>query len=271
MRKFAPYLFASLIATVAFGEEPKQAETTTSEKHSTQVGQARLGLSIRKPDETITSQLPGLPSGIGFVVTDVEKDGPADKAGIRKLDIFWKMNDQMIVNEGQLATLLRIAVPGDEVAIAVFREGKLTNINLVLGEGAQDSGNVIVKSLNDSVIRQEDEPLTIVNVENKSAHVSLENGTAEIKRSSVGDFVQITDKEGNVVFEGLVSGKPEHSTVPDGWRREVCALRRGLDHASSAEPAPLRLPRPRIVLPPKEAIIPPKEAPASHNETAPEE
>jgi len=57
------------------------------------------------------------------------------------------------------------------------------------------------------------------------------------------------DKEGKTIFEGVVKGRPELSDVPQEWRRQICAMRRGLDHALSAKAAPMRQPRPRIVPP----------------------
>jgi len=61
--------------------------------------------------------------------------------------------------------------------------------------------------------------------------------------------VRIVDTEGEIIFEAVVNGRPELSMVPEAWRRQVCALRRGLDHALSAKAAPARQPRPRIVPP----------------------
>lgn len=213
------------------------------------MGQARLGLTVSKPDDTTATQLPSLPPGIGFVVSELEAKGPAEQAGVRVFDLLWKMNEQMLVNEGQLATLLRLSKPGDQVTLSVFREGKSLDLKVKLGETKDDGALVIRNMLNDSVMRKEDGALRIVNIEQKKAAFSNENGTAEVYRVESGDAVRIVDTEGNVVFEAVVKGRPELSMVPDGWRRQVCALRRGLDHALSAKAAPMRQPRPRIVPP----------------------
>lgn len=214
------------------------------------MGEARLGLTVAKPDDNTATQLPSLPPGIGFVVSELESDGPAEQAGVRVSDLLWKMNEQMLVNEGQLATLLRLSRPGDTVTLSVFREGKSLDLKVKLGEGKDGGASAIGKMLNDSVMRKEDGTLRIVNIEQKKAAFSNEKGTAEVYRVEDGDAVRIVDPEGKVIFEGVVKGRPELSMVPDGWRRQVCALRRGLDHALSATAAPTRQPRPRIVPPP---------------------
>jgi len=216
------------------------------------VGVAWLGLGVSKPDETTATHVPALPPGIGFVVTTLDKGGPAERAGVKQLDLLWKMNEQMLVNEGQLATLLRLADPGEEVTVSVFRRGEPVDLKVTLGETKGDNGDVIRRILNDSVMRSDDGALRIVNVEMKTAAISNEKGSAQVSRAEGGDSVRILDPEGKVIFEGVVSGRPEYSDVPQEWRRQVCAMRRGLDHALSATAAPMRQPRPRIVPPPVE-------------------
>lgn len=213
-------------------------------------GEARLGLGVSKPDDFLSTQLPALPPGIGFVVSELEDGGPADVAGIRKLDLLWKLNEQMLVNEGQLAILLRLSSPGDKVTASVFREGKQLDLMVVLGEGKGDGGESLRRALAETVMRPEDGALRIVNLEERKAVVSKEGGRAEVMRAGSGDAVRIFNKEGGVIFEGVVRGGPEATGVPAEWRKEVCAMRRGLDHALSAKAAPERKPRPRIVPPP---------------------
>jgi hypothetical protein len=231
-------LFLPLV-TMASGEEERAAGK-----------EAWLGLSLSKPDEVVFTQLPALPPGIGFVVSEVATESSAEKAGLRKLDLLWKMEEQMLVNEGQLATLLHLAAPGDVVTLAVFREGKSLELKVTLGEGKAADDDAVLRRLADSVMRREDGPTRIVDLEERKATVVNERGTAELTRLSDGDAVRITDTAGKVIFEGLVRGRPELSAVPEGWRRQVAAMKRGLDHALSATPAPERQPRPRIVLPP---------------------
>ncbi len=85
---------------------------------------AWLGLRVAKPDKSITVHVPSLPPGIGFVVISTDEGGPARAAGIREYDLLWKLGDQMLVNEAQLAALLRLSKPGDEVVLSGFRGGK---------------------------------------------------------------------------------------------------------------------------------------------------
>jgi len=241
-------MFALLI-TVCTGQEVSPEEVEVKNV----VGEARLGLSVSKPDEVAITHLPNLPTGIGFIVKGVEKEGAADKAGIRKFDLLWKMNEQLLVNEGQLATLLRLSSPGEVINLSVFRAGKLLELKLTLGSGQAANSAEIRNMLYDSVMRPEDGAVRIVKIEQKKAVFSDKNGTAEIYRSETGDVLRITSPEGEPIFDGTLQGRPEQSAVPAEWKEQVCALRRSLNHALSATEAPAkRLPRPRIVPPPRE-------------------
>ena len=213
------------------------------------VGEAWLGLSVSKPDDVTTTQLPALPPGIGFVVKEIAAGGPAEQAGVHRHDLLWKMGEQMLVNEGQLATLLRLAAPGDKVTLSVFREGKSLDLKVTLGEGKGGEDKEIRRMLEDSVIRPDDGAIRIMDLEERKAVVTDSRGSAEVIRRDDGDFVRIVDTNGKVQYAGIAGDRPELSTIPEGWRKQVCAMRRGLDHALSATPAPMRQPRPRIVMP----------------------
>jgi len=230
-----------LSGAISLSQEPEAPVAAAKE--------AWLGLAVSKPDDVTTTQLPALPPGIGFVVNELAEGGPAEKAGIRRNDLLWKMEEQMLVNEGQLATLLRLAAPGDVVKVSVFREGKSIDLKVTLGEGKAGDEESIRRMLLDSIIRPADGAMRIVDIEEKKAVVTDERGRAEVTRLSEGDSVRILGTDGKVIFEGLIRGPSELSLVPEGWRRQISAMRRGLDHALSATPVPLRQPRPRIVPP----------------------
>ncbi|MDP4626278.1 MAG: PDZ domain-containing protein [Akkermansiaceae bacterium] len=212
-------------------------------------GGAWLGIGLSKPDEAMANQLPVLPPGIGFVVTELTEGGPAETAGVKKHDLLWKLNEQMLVNEGQLATLLRLASPGDKAMVSVFRDGKSSDIEVKLGKGNTDSGECTRRMLVDTVMRQEDGGVKIESLGEKKAAVINKYGSAEVSRGKDGDEVKILDTKGEIVFEGILKGRSDQSSVPTEWRKPVCAMRRTLDHVLSVKEAPTRQPRPRIVPP----------------------
>ncbi len=212
---------------------------------------AWLGLRLTKPDETTAVHLPSLPPGIGFVVKSVDKDGPAESAGLRPLDVFWKFGDQMLVNEAQLATLLGHHLPGQEVALSIFRSGRPLDLVLKLGEAPDHPGTDRGDIADAAMFPDEAAPMKLVNVGARTASYTGGEGSAWVRREPDDTYhVTVKDAEGSVIFTGKMQSDVKPEGLPDKWHRRVCALRRGLDHALDGRMTPVRPPRPRVVPPP---------------------
>ncbi len=94
---------------------------------------AYLGVGVSGASEVLTEQLK-LPQGVGLVVEFVEKDSPAEKAGLQAHDIIHKVDDQLMINVQQLAVLVRTYKPGDGVKLTVIRKGEVMTLNASLIE-----------------------------------------------------------------------------------------------------------------------------------------
>jgi len=70
----------------------------------------------------------------GCLVGDVNKDGPADKAGIKRGDVITKFNGTEVENSVQLRNLVAEAGPGSDANVHVLRDGRERNIVVKLGE-----------------------------------------------------------------------------------------------------------------------------------------
>jgi hypothetical protein len=211
-----------------------------------------LGLQVSKPDQSITAHLPALPPGIGFVIQSIDKNGPAETAGLRDFDVIWKIGDQMLVNEGQLAALLRLSKPGDEVKIAGFRAGKEFDVTLKLGEAPASQHPFLNDMVDDAVLPRECRgPMRIsdFNLNEKRASYTTDEGRAEVRKVDDLHRVKIESPDGKVIFEGDFPKDASLDKVPDRWKRRIYALRRGLDHALEGGMPTLRQPRPRVVPP----------------------
>lgn len=212
---------------------------------------AWLGLEVSKPDETITAHLPSLPPGIGFVIRSIDKDGPAAAAGLRELDILWRIGDQMLVNEGQLAALLRLSKPGEEITLSGFRSGKPLDITLKLGEVPASKKTFPGDLLDAAILPGEcGGPMRVVNVSDKTASYSTSDGRAEVRREGSVYHVKIHGPGDEIIHQGELPPDGSLDQIPTNWKRRVNALRRGLDHALDGRMMPSRQPRPRVVPPP---------------------
>lgn len=217
---------------------------------ATRAPRAWLGLQVAKPDETITAHVPSLPPGIGFLVKSIDDGGPADTAGLVEFDLLWKIGDQMLVNEAQLATLLRLSKPGEEVVISGFRGGKPLEVKLQLGEAP-----VLQKPFPGQMVEAAilpgacGGPMRVVNVAEKSASFSAEEGKAVVRRDGEIFKVEIVGLAGGMIFEGDLSPDEKLDKIPEEWRRRIQVLCRSLDQALDGSMLPKRQPRPRVVPP----------------------
>lgn len=209
-----------------------------------------LGLDVAKPEESTYAHLPQLPQGMGFVVKTLYKGGPAEKAGMREYDLIWKIADQMLVNEAQLATLLRLWNPGETVKIAAFRAGQPLEISLKLGEAPLQVNRFPGDIIDSAVLPGASGPMRVVNVAEKSATLAAEDGHAAVTRDGENYKVEIIGNDDRVIFSGKLTKDDSLDKIPEMWRRKVQVLCRTLDQALAGGMTPQRQPRPRVVPPP---------------------
>jgi len=96
-----------------------------------------LGVYIDNIDENVAKGL-GLESAKGVQVPRVQKDSPAEKAGIKEGDIILKVNDKVIENRDQLSNYIASMAPGTKVDVTIWRDGKEKVITVKLGERPSD-------------------------------------------------------------------------------------------------------------------------------------
>lgn len=215
-------------------------------------GPVWMGFRVSKPDEATRAHLPELPQGIGFVIQSVEAKGPAETAGLKPLDVVWKFEDQLLVNEGQLAVLMRLKKVGDEVPLAVFRGGKEMEISLKIGAFPLNRPLAMGPNVEATVIPEESGMLTrIINREERTASLEVNDGKATLKRMADGKGyeLEIRNVAEEIIFNGNLAANGNADAVPEVWRRRVYALRRGLDSAIDGRFEHVRPPRQRIVPP----------------------
>lgn len=213
--------------------------------------QAWMGLKVAKPDATVTAQVPSLPPGVGFVVKSVDDGGPAQVAGLTEFDLLWKIGEQLLVNEAQLATLLRLSKPGEEIVVSGFRGGKPLEVKLKLGEAPALQQPFPGEMVESAIIPGGcPGPMRLVNVADKTASFSNDEGRAVVQRSGEFFHVKIESSSEELIYEGEISSNGKLDVVPEDWRRRVHVLCRTLDQALAGGMMPQRQPRPRVVPPP---------------------
>jgi hypothetical protein len=90
-----------------------------------------LGVETSPIPSVVCDQL-GIAKGFGLVVDYVVPDGPAAAAGVQQNDILKMLNDQILLEPGQLAKLVRNYSEGTTVTLTVLRKGQEQKISVKL-------------------------------------------------------------------------------------------------------------------------------------------
>jgi len=99
------------------------------------VRHAKLGVTVQEVNQTLADSF-RLEKPEGALVANVEKGGPADRAGLKSGDVILKADGKPIVASGDLPALIGEASPGDKVALEVWRQGKREEITARLGDAS---------------------------------------------------------------------------------------------------------------------------------------
>ena len=96
-----------------------------------EVQRAFLGVSIRNIDANLAKKL-NLKAISGVYVDGVNKNGAADKAGVRSGDVIIEINNQETNTSSELQERISQYAPGDKINILVKRKGKKKHFDLTL-------------------------------------------------------------------------------------------------------------------------------------------
>ena len=97
------------------------------------VSRGRLGVTIQEVNQQLADTF-GLEKPAGALVSSVEKDSPAEKAGIETGDVILKLNGKEITHSSELPPLVSELAPGSAASLEIWRKGKTRNISMNVGE-----------------------------------------------------------------------------------------------------------------------------------------
>ena len=103
-----------------------------------------MGVGISDISPAMAKKL-GAPDAKGSVVSNVEPGGPADDAGFKEYDIIRQLEGKEVRDTRDLRLQIANTPPGEEIAVAVLRDGKMENLSITLGEFPSD-GPVAAKA-----------------------------------------------------------------------------------------------------------------------------
>jgi len=102
-------------------------------KETGRVTRGWLGVAIQEVTAGLAESF-GLDRARGALVSQVQPDSPASRAGLQAADVILEFGGRPVENSGDLPRMVGMAKPGVQTPVTVWRKGKSVRLNVVLGE-----------------------------------------------------------------------------------------------------------------------------------------
>ncbi|QDF99111.1 peptidase [Azoarcus sp. DD4] len=102
------------------------------------VTRGRMGVAVQDMNQALAESF-GLKSAIGALVTSVEPGGPGEKAGLKVGDVIVELNGEKIGSSAELPPRVAALRPGNSARIKVWRKGENRDMEVKIGEFADES------------------------------------------------------------------------------------------------------------------------------------
>jgi len=106
------------------------------------VSRGRLGVLIGNLTRE-TAEALGLLRAGGATVQNVEKDSPAEKAGMQAGDVILKVEGHAVESSAEVTRLIGNSKPGSKVTLSVWRNGTARDIPVTIGEFKDEAAAVV--------------------------------------------------------------------------------------------------------------------------------
>ncbi len=118
---------------IGFAIPINMAKSVAEQLKSTgKVVRGYLGVNFDKLSPNLAKSL-GLKSEKGVIITHVEKDSPADKAGLKVEDVIVEFDGKSVNAQTDLPKVVAAAPVGKDVKVTVFRKGKKLALTVKVG------------------------------------------------------------------------------------------------------------------------------------------
>ncbi|BCK87903.1 periplasmic pH-dependent serine endoprotease DegQ [Sideroxyarcus emersonii] len=97
------------------------------------VTRGRIGVTIQEVTQALADSF-GLSKAGGALISSVDKNGPADKAGVHASDVILKFDGKAINSSADLPRIVAATKPGSKVSVQLWRKGSTMDVSLVVGE-----------------------------------------------------------------------------------------------------------------------------------------
>jgi serine protease Do len=202
-----------------------------------------LGVETSDVPRVLSEQM-GLPRGFGVVVDYVVPDSAAAAAGVQQSDIIRILNDQIILEPGQLGKLVRSFADGATVNLTLLRKGKEVKVTVKLKKHEASSGHgpfgfeqewkfddmgkmnfdfqvPDMTAVREAVVRAKEEALRAGDEARRAVRklrvVTTDDGTTKATRFDLGNAkITFSDDQGELKMESVDGKKMLTAKDPQG-------------------------------------------------------
>lgn len=113
-------------------------------RSSGKVTRGRIGVSIQEVTRELADSF-GLAKPSGALISGVEKNGPADKAGVKASDVILKFDGKVVAKSADLPRIVAATKPGNKAMVQLWRKGAVLEVPLVVGEIQDNAEKIAAK------------------------------------------------------------------------------------------------------------------------------
>lgn len=188
------------------------------------IQRGRIGVAIQEVTRDLAESF-GLPRAAGALVSGVEPDSPAARAGVVRGDVIVSFGGKQVDKSNDLPRIVAASRPGAKVRMDVFRGAVRQALSVTLGEWRDPDAPRAIKTRSNGPIAN---PLGLTLI--KPPQAKGGEGKAEqglIVDRAEGPAARATLQRGDLVLALIVGGKQTPLTSVDAFNRVLVELKDG--------------------------------------------
>ncbi len=167
------------------------------------VTRGRIGVVIQSVTQDLAESF-GMKQPKGAIVSQVEKDGPADKAGLREGDVILGVNGRDVEDSADMPMIIGAMAPGSVARLAVLRDNKRISIDVKVSESS-DSASVKGKKATSEASRL---GVTVRSLNEEEKQAAGTEGLLVVKSTGAAKKAGIAEGDIIVNINGAAIKKP---------------------------------------------------------------
>lgn len=186
--------YAGISFAIPIDEAQKIAKSL---RKSGKVVRGKIGVLIGEISNEVAGAI-GLSKAEGAQVSNVESDGPADRAGIQAGDVIIQFDGKAVENSRELRRMVAGTAPGTHVTVTLWRDGGKHDVQLTVGEMRDDAAQAANRRAKPS--KPVDSHPDVLGL------VVSDLEPAQLKDLHVAGAVQVESAEGAAAAAGVTAG-----------------------------------------------------------------